>query len=77
MPVFDTGLAQLPLIAIAVPIIVAALLLVTVRLLPRPVVDGLALVTAAAVITLIAVVLVHCAHGRVIPCAAGWASESP
>ena len=72
MPVVDTGLAQLPLIAIAVPVIVAALLLVVGRLLPRWLLDSVALVATGAVIALVAVVLDQTAHGRVITWAARW-----
>ena len=69
---YDDALAQLPLIAVAVPIIAAAVVLVLGRYVPRRVVDVLALGTAAAVIALVTVVLAHTAGGRVITWVARW-----
>jgi multicomponent Na+:H+ antiporter subunit D len=69
---YDSGPAQLTLIAVAVPIVVAALLLVTGRFLPRQVVDGLALAGTGIVVVLLAVVLAHSAEGRVVTWAARW-----
>lgn len=71
-PFYDGALAQLPLIAGAVPILGAALLLVIGRYVPRRVVDGVAVGVAAAVAALLAVLLAASTHGRVITWAARW-----
>ncbi len=72
MVTFDTGVAQLPLIAVAVPSVAAGVLLAVGRSLPRRVVDGLAFAAAGAVVALVAVVLAHTGDGRVVTWAAGW-----
>jgi multicomponent Na+:H+ antiporter subunit D len=73
MVTYDTGLAQAPLIAIAVPIVVAGVLVAVGRYLPRWLVDAVAIACTAVVIGLIALVVNRTGHGRVITWAARWA----
>jgi multicomponent Na+:H+ antiporter subunit D len=72
MVTFDTGLAQLPVVAVAVPIVAAGLLLAVGRSVPRRLVDGFALAAAGTVVGLVAVVLARTAEGRVVTWAARW-----
>ncbi len=72
MLTFDTGVAWLPPIAVAVAITGAAVLLAAGRFLPRPAVDGVATAVAAAVTGISAAVLVSAAGGRVVTWAARW-----
>jgi multicomponent Na+:H+ antiporter subunit D len=60
-------------LAIAVPIILACLLLAGGRWLPRPVVDGIATGGAVAVAGLDVAILAATAHGPVVVFAGGWA----
>lgn len=70
--VFDHGAALLPPAVVAIPIIMACLLLVCGRIIPRTVIDVLAVATAGAVVAVLAVILAHTGHGRVITWAAHW-----
>jgi multicomponent Na+:H+ antiporter subunit D len=69
---FNTGVALLPPVAIAAPIVMACLLLAFGRALPRAVVDGAAFATAVLDVVLVAIVLDHAAGGRVVTWAARW-----
>jgi multicomponent Na+:H+ antiporter subunit D len=69
---YDHGIAMVPPIAITVPILVACVLVAVGRRLPRVVNDGIAFVTAAAEIAMLAVVLARAADGRVVTWAARW-----
>jgi multicomponent Na+:H+ antiporter subunit D len=69
---YDTPLAQLPLIAIAVPIVAAGALLAVGRYVGRRTIDAIALLAALGVIVLVSIVMAHTAGGRVITWAAGW-----
>jgi multicomponent Na+:H+ antiporter subunit D len=73
MPVFDSGVAWIPPVTIALPIVVAAAVLVGFKLLPRPAIDLLAVAGSAAVVALAAVLLAQTSRGRVITWAANWA----
>lgn len=72
MPVVDHGAADLAPVAIAVPILGAALLVILGGRVPRLVLDVLALAVTAAVIGLVADVLATSTSGRVITWAADW-----
>ncbi|MCW2726541.1 MAG: NADH/Ubiquinone/plastoquinone [Frankiales bacterium] len=72
MVTYDAGVAQLPPIAIAVPILAAAVLVAAGRHLPRRLVDTFALASAGCVVVLVGTVLIRSADGRVITWAARW-----
>ncbi|MHB2022699.1 MAG: complex I subunit 5 family protein [Mycobacteriales bacterium] len=72
MLTYDTGVAWLPPIAVAVSILGATLLLVIGRVVPRLVADLTATAVAAAVTGLCATVLAASASGRVVTWAADW-----
>jgi multicomponent Na+:H+ antiporter subunit D len=69
---YDTALAQLPLIAIAVPIVAAGVLLALGRYVRRRTIDALAVLATIGVIALVSIVLAHTTGGRVIAWAARW-----
>jgi multicomponent Na+:H+ antiporter subunit D len=69
---FDHGVAMVPPIAIAVPIVVACLLLAVGRQLPRPLLDGVAFACAAGETAMLAVVLARAADGRVVTWVGNW-----
>jgi multicomponent Na+:H+ antiporter subunit D len=71
-PLYDGAPAQLPLVAVALPIIGAALLLAMGRYASRRIVDALAVGVAASVVALTAVLLAETTGGRVITWAARW-----
>ena len=73
MPTFDTGVAWIPPVAIALPIIMAAAVLVGYRLLPRAVVDSFALAGSVAVVALVSVLLQSTTSGRVVTWVGDWA----
>lgn len=72
MATFDSGVSMLPPLAIALPIIVACILLVAGRVLPRLAVDLLAIATALAVAGLAALFLEASAGGRLVTWVANW-----
>ena len=72
MVTFDDGVALLPPIAIAVPIIVASVLLAVGRRLPRTIVDATAFACAAGEVVMLSVLLQRAAHGRVVTWSAHW-----
>ena len=72
MLTFDHGAANLAPVAIAVPILGAALLVAVGRKLPRLAIDGLAIGVAATVVGMTAYVLSTATGGRVITWSANW-----
>ncbi|MBO0693099.1 MAG: hypothetical protein J2P58_09405, partial [Acidimicrobiaceae bacterium] len=72
MLTFDTGAASLPPIAVAVPIVGAAILLAGGRFFPRWLVDATAILIAAGVTALSAIVLRQAASGPVVTWVARW-----
>jgi len=64
--------SELAPLAVAVPLVVAALLVSLHRWLPRPVLDGLTLLTAVAVALIALRVLVAAAHAPVVAWVGGW-----
>jgi multicomponent Na+:H+ antiporter subunit D len=76
MPVFDHGVADLAPIAIVVPILGAALLVVIGRRIPRLLLDGVALAVTAAVVGLSAAVLATSTSERVVTWSAGWSPHN-
>lgn len=73
MLTFDTGVAWLPPVAVAVAIAGAAVLLAVGRFAPRVAVDSFATVVSLSVTGLAATVLVASAGGRVVTWVARWA----
>jgi multicomponent Na+:H+ antiporter subunit D len=71
-PQFDSGAAMLGPIAVAIPIVMACVLLVVGRKLPRLAVDIVALTTALGLVSLLGYVLTTAATGRIVMWAAGW-----
>ena len=69
---FDNVTAMLAPIAIAIPIVMACVLLVAGRRLPRLAVDVIAIATALAMASLLAYLLAAAASGRIVTWAAGW-----
>ncbi|HEX4218664.1 MAG TPA: complex I subunit 5 family protein [Acidimicrobiales bacterium] len=69
---FDQGVAMLPPLIVAIPILMACLVLVCGRVLPHRVIDAVAVATAGAVVALLAVLLAHTGQGRIITWAAHW-----
>ena len=69
---FDNVTAMLAPIAIAIPIVMACVLLVAGRRLPRLAVDVMAIATALAMASLLAYLLAAAASGRIVTWAAGW-----
>jgi multicomponent Na+:H+ antiporter subunit D len=69
---FDTGVAWLPPVAVAIPILGAAVLLAVGRFLPRLVADAAATALAGAVTVISAIVLTTSAGGRVVTWVARW-----
>ena len=69
---FDDGTAMLAPIVIAIPIVMACVLLVAGRRLPRLAVDVVAIGTAVAMVGLLAYLLAAAAGGRIVTWAAGW-----
>ncbi|HET6963173.1 MAG TPA: complex I subunit 5 family protein [Acidimicrobiales bacterium] len=72
MLIFNSGVAWLPPLAVAVAIIGSTVLLATGRWLPRVLVDWGSVVVAAAVTGMAATVLYTSAGGRVVTWSAGW-----
>ncbi len=72
MPVVDHGVADLAPIAVAAPILGAALLMLLGRRVPRLALDVAALVVAAAEVALVADVFATSTSGRVVTWVAGW-----
>lgn len=72
MLTFDHGAASLAPVAIAVPILGAAVLVALGRKLPRPAIDGFAIAVAASVVGMAAYVLATSTGGRVITWSANW-----
>lgn len=72
MLTYDTGVAWLAPIAVAVPIAGAAVLLAGGPRFPRALTDGLATACAGAVTGLVAVVLAATTAGRVVAWSGGW-----
>ncbi|GAA4216820.1 complex I subunit 5 family protein [Actinocatenispora rupis] len=66
------GLSALPPLAVVGPILLACLVLVVGRWLPRPVPDVVAVVTAAAVAAVTGVLAVASLHGRIVSYLGGW-----
>ncbi|HEV7208100.1 MAG TPA: complex I subunit 5 family protein [Mycobacteriales bacterium] len=75
MPTFDHGAADIPALAITIPILVACLLVAFGRRIPRPVVDSVALAAALTVLGLLAALLASSSHGRVVSWTARWVPE--
>ncbi|HLI55206.1 MAG TPA: complex I subunit 5 family protein [Acidimicrobiales bacterium] len=73
MPVFDTGVAWLPPVALTIPILLSAAVLVGYRRVRRPVVDAVATAGAACVVAVTAALLARSSEGRVVTWSAGWA----
>ena len=69
---FDNATAMLVPIAVAIPIVMACVLLVAGRRLPRLAVDVVAIATALAMVGLLAYLLDAAANGRIVTWAAGW-----
>src|SRR5438309_410862 len=69
---FDHGVALVPPVAIAVPIVVACVLLAVGRRIPRLVVDATAFACAVAEVVMLAIVLQRAAQGRVVTWSAAW-----
>ena len=72
MLIFNSGVAWLPPLAVAVAILGSSVLLATGRWLPRLLVDWGSVVAAAAITGMAATVLYTSAGGRVVTWSAGW-----
>jgi multicomponent Na+:H+ antiporter subunit D len=70
---FDAGVAQFTPLVIAIPVLGGCVLVAAGRLLPRPVVDGLATAVAAGVVGLDGWLLAATRHGHVVTWLARWA----
>lgn len=72
MPSFDNGAAMLSPVVVAIPIVMACILLVAGRRLARVAVDVVAIATALVLVGLLGYLLATAAPGRIITWAAGW-----
>ena len=72
MTTFDSGVAWLPPVCVAAPIIGAGAVLIVHKKLPRQLIDLLTTAVAVFVVVLTAILLSSASSGRVVTWSAGW-----
>ena len=72
MTTYDAGVAWLPPVCVAVPVIGASLILVVHKRLPRLIVDLLTTAVAVSVVVMSGIVFAQASSGRVVTWSAGW-----
>ena len=72
MTTFDSGVAWLPPVCVAAPIIASGVVLIVHKKLPRQLVDLLTTATAVFVVVLTGILLAASSSGRVVTWSAGW-----